>query len=663
MRDGAERVPALLPALAALAGVLAFTASTPIEYITGIGAAIAALYLYGPDRQSVAVFSATFFLLFVITASLSPEKAGDVDNPHLFGATVERVETGSRSCKAVVTVTSTDRKETPPFRVALLVSDINPQMRAGDILEISTVLQPVNRYKSIDYMRMADLSNKAERISATATVRPSEIGIVGHSAALRFRFDRIRESISEAINASSLPPRAAWLLEASTLGGSGLDSSTRDDFRLAGISHLLCVSGFHVGVLAALVMALLFPLDLLRNGRNTRRAVTLLCVWIYAAATGFAPSVIRAGVMISSYFLAKAFYRNGGPLNSLCLAFVVVLAINPYWLYSAGFQLSFAAVAALLLLSRKLNPVPERKVVFHKLAGLFIAPLTAMLGTLPVMLAWFHRIPLLSIIGNAVAVAVFPLFMLSGAAVVLLDTVGLSMPLLTASVSALYDFICAGTTALATVNDSISPWFVAGTFTIVALTLAVAALTIVVHTSLLRHRLVAAAACILCVLTAGCVPLAETDSAVFDSTGTGTRLHVVDRGKACTMILEGKHAGTAFSHYFAASGHFGDDVRTFDGDFAYGRLARKGNILKTGTFTIAVCKRRDSIPAGVRYALICANYRGDTDVLAGHKSLETVILSASLDTRQRLRWHRACAEAGIACIDLRQKAFGISLEN
>ncbi len=132
----------------------------------------------------------------------------------------------------------------------------------------------------------------------------------------------------------------------------------QDILRKAGLSHLLAVSGLHVAIISLIIYALLnsiFP------GRFLSRIFTILVLILYAAICNFTPSVSRAVIMISLFFVSKLLNRKTDIINILAISLFIITFINPNEIFSIGLQMSFMAVftLALFIPKIKLIPLPE----------------------------------------------------------------------------------------------------------------------------------------------------------------------------------------------------------------------------------------------------------------------------------------------------------------
>lgn len=211
------------------------------------------------------------------------------------------------------------------------------------------------------------------------------------------------------------------VLSALTLGDkTDLSESVRESYSVAGVSHVLALSGLHVGLLYALAFFLLRPLLLGGQfGRVLRSLLLILLLWLFAFFTGLSPSVVRSAAMFSIWALADLCGRQSFSLNTLALTAWLMLLVRPVWLFDVGFQLSFAAVLSILLFQPflyRLCPVRHRAGTY--LWGLVSVSVAAQLGTAPLVLFYFSRFSTHFLLTNLLVVPLVTLILY--AAVVLL---------------------------------------------------------------------------------------------------------------------------------------------------------------------------------------------------------------------------------------------------
>lgn len=232
---------------------------------------------------------------------------------------------------------------------------------AGDILLVHGAIQPPH-----------DTHNPGEMAYGTWLRRHGVSGTlfcyadcwkrVGESPSLpwHFRLLRWREKMVQTY-AAHFQGAELGVLAAMTVGDKSLlDAVTRDDFSAVGASHILALSGLHLSILVTL-----FSFCLLRWLRRWRWAKAgavfggLLLMAAFVLLAGVPPSLVRAALMLTLALLCSLFERRGLSLNNLSLAALLILLYDPRTLFDIGFQLSFTAVAAIVVAVRHL-PFPER---------------------------------------------------------------------------------------------------------------------------------------------------------------------------------------------------------------------------------------------------------------------------------------------------------------
>lgn len=133
---------------------------------------------------------------------------------------------------------------------------------------------------------------------------------------------------------------------------SGIDYKVRRDFNLAGISHLLAVSGLHLTILIQAVYSILSSL---RFGKKNSVILTVVFILFFVALTGFSPSALRAGIMNIVCLMGVLLNKRADAKNSLGLALIIMLAYNPFLALDLGLQLSFAATLSIIIFNNKIK--------------------------------------------------------------------------------------------------------------------------------------------------------------------------------------------------------------------------------------------------------------------------------------------------------------------
>lgn len=286
-----------------------------------------------------------------------------------------------------------------------------------------------------------------------------------------------------------LPQPEAGLLSGILLGlGHTLPTYIAEAFRLVGLTHILVISGFNVGLVA---QAIILGAQRLIQ-RWAALVASLGAIALYALFVGLSPPVARAALMGGLVVGAQLAGRRSHALTGLAAASLVMTAADPLLLWSVSFQLSFVATLALLILA----PALERGVYLwmvgrvggdraggwsRVLRDVLLVTLAAQLMTLPLIWYHFREVSLVSLLANALVLPVQPAIMALGAGAVALGALWLPMgrvaawlawPLLRYS-TALVQRLAALPWASAQVPP-LSPWALWGFYALLFATLAFA---------------------------------------------------------------------------------------------------------------------------------------------------------------------------------------------
>lgn len=198
---------------------------------------------------------------------------------------------------------------------------------------------------------------------------------------------------------------------------SGFSDSLIENLFSTGITHVAAVSGLHVSMLAGFIA-------LVTRSRRRSFIISLPLVFLYVAITGFTPSAVRAGIMLTVMTLAPLLGREYTPLRALVSAFLVLCVINPYAVFEPGLQLSFSATLGLLLFASRWNKafavrfakhriIPER--VRRYLSASIATSLAALVFSLPFAAYWFDGASIISPLSNLLLLWLCNIIFIGGA--------------------------------------------------------------------------------------------------------------------------------------------------------------------------------------------------------------------------------------------------------
>ncbi len=206
--------------------------------------------------------------------------------------------------------------------------------------------------------------------------------------AIRDKFGNVFDNI--------YPKNEAGILKAIILGDTScLDSNIRELYSSAGIAHVLAVSGLHTAIIA-LTLKLIFK----KFGINNRKtaAIIIAALSVYAIFVGAKPSVVRSVIMVNTAFLGEILYRKPDSLNSMGLAGIIILFINPYNIFNIGFQLSFISVLSIMLFAEFYGN--EKKGFIENIKQSAMLSFFVSICTFPITAYGFYKFSLYGFITN-----------------------------------------------------------------------------------------------------------------------------------------------------------------------------------------------------------------------------------------------------------------------
>jgi competence protein ComEC len=207
-----------------------------------------------------------------------------------------------------------------------------------------------------------------------------------------------------------------------------MDRDLRQRYAGAGALHILCVSGLHVGIIFFIFNFLFSPLDRSKRTRWLKVLLLLLAIWTYAFITGLSPSVLRAAVMFSLFSWRESRRAKSNPYNILAASAFILLVYDPWIIMLIGFQLSYAAVLAIVAL---FDPIYRllafRNFLPDQVWKLIVVSLAAQIGTFPLAIYYFHQFPVYFLITNMVVIPLAWLIINTGVLLLLVSWISVSL--------------------------------------------------------------------------------------------------------------------------------------------------------------------------------------------------------------------------------------------
>ena len=215
-----------------------------------------------------------------------------------------------------------------------------------------------------------------------------------------------RAKLLDRLSESGVDGSVYAVVAAMALGDkSQLTRELKDTYAVSGASHILALSGLHLGILYTL-LSLLFSR---RRWQVLSQVVIIVCIWLFVFLVGMSASVVRSAVMFTVYALLSLGHRDKMSVNTLAFAAIVMLLLNPKSLFDAGFQMSFMAVLAILLFYPLFESVWSQPFLFdHRifkwLWTMLAVSCAAQIGVAPLIAYYFGRFSNYFLLTNLVVV-------------------------------------------------------------------------------------------------------------------------------------------------------------------------------------------------------------------------------------------------------------------
>ena len=319
-------------------------------------------------------------------------------------------------------------KTTGKVLVSLHKDSLNTQLNIDNSILVKTLIEraPSSKnpyqfeYKS--YLKTLDVYHQT-RINTSEILKISTT-----EKTIRGTAESAREFLIHKLSATPIPIRERAIIQALVLGQKrDIDKTQYQEFAAAGAIHILAVSGLHVGIIYFILLFISRPLQYLKYGRILQSLSIIVCLWAYAYITGLSPSVCRAVTMFSFLGFATLSKRKTNTANTLLLSFIFLLIYNPMLIFHVGFQMSYMAVLAIIVIQPKLYNYYTPRNYFKRLFwGILTVTFAAQIGIMPLSLYYFHQFPGLFFISNLMILPFLSLILGGGILIILLAAINFS---------------------------------------------------------------------------------------------------------------------------------------------------------------------------------------------------------------------------------------------
>jgi competence protein ComEC len=267
-----------------------------------------------------------------------------------------------------------------------------------------------------------------QNIYAQAFLNPADVVLLRTNAGnqLVAYSLKLRQHLVAQFKTAMHSPEAISVASTLILGYKAeLDNDILQAYSKTGTIHVLSVSGAHVAIIFVLLGWLLGFMDRYRYGKVLKAVVTIVLIWYYSLLTGLSPAVCRAAVMISLIIIGKTYNRRISTLNILAASAFTILIVDPFLIADVGFQLSYLAVAGLIVFQPIVYGwLDVDNKWLDKLWLYCAASIAAQAITFPLSAYYFHQFPVYFLVSNLFILIPVEVIMFAGIACLALAQMG-----------------------------------------------------------------------------------------------------------------------------------------------------------------------------------------------------------------------------------------------
>ena len=277
--------------------------------------------------------------------------------------------------------------------------DRSRALHIGDGLKIQSRIEANSEWRrgSFDYRRYLEIHGFTGRtVVASWKWQKAKVSLkqLSRLERMRLTFLKYRNQLLSRLNPVAEENDDAYAVVAAMALGdkSALTQELKDVYSVTGASHILALSGLHLGIIYTLLSLFVFS----RRWQMLSQIIIMLSIWGFVFLVGLSTSVMRSAVMLSVYALLSLGHRDRMSVNTLAFTAIVMLMVSPMSLFDVSFQMSYMAVFSILLFVPLMESIfPAEYLMSHRVVrwlwGMVAVSLSAQIGTAPLIAYYFGR--------------------------------------------------------------------------------------------------------------------------------------------------------------------------------------------------------------------------------------------------------------------------------
>ena len=293
------------------------------------------------------------------------------------------------------------------LQVYIAKSEKANNLRVGDVLMVNIKPQKPAYSTNTKVFDYADWLRK-KGICATAYLSSGSWKLYSMASIydVSAKAEQIRSVLLERFRKANISGEDFSLVSAMTLGSVNLlTSKTKYQFSVTGVTHILSVSGLHVGAIYAILEFLLSFFNRFNKLKIAKQILIIIVLWGYAFVTGLSPPVMRSALMFSLLIVGGCLNRKVKTVNTVLFSAFLLLLWKPSYLFDLSFELSYCAVLSIVIAYSRLKSLLNfSSKIIRYLWEMICLSTVAQLGTIPLTIYYFHQFPNYFLLNNLVAV-------------------------------------------------------------------------------------------------------------------------------------------------------------------------------------------------------------------------------------------------------------------
>jgi len=345
--------------------------------------------------------------------------------PHYLTFTLrEKIKSNDYNDRYIALINSIEGKNYSGKIIINLQKDSLPNpLVIGNTIKVKTILQHNSFAKNpnqFDYSKY--LENR--QIYAQLYVSKSEISVNRKiKKDIWFYASRLNTRIIHNLEKANFSKAEMNVAMALILGQQQeISADIIQDYQYSGATHVLSVSGLHVGFIMLFILFILKPIPNTQKGSFIKLVCIIISLALFAIVSGLSPPVLRSVVMFSFIAIGNHLRRSTNTYHTLLVSILLILLFEPYFLFDVGFQLSYIALFSIVWLQPLLKDIwsPQNKIANYLWEALTVS-FAAQIGTFPICLFYFHQFPGLFFVTNILILPVLSFIMIAGIIVMVIS--------------------------------------------------------------------------------------------------------------------------------------------------------------------------------------------------------------------------------------------------